>query len=53
VFNMGCGFVAVVAADQAPVAAALLAEHHPGTRVIGRVTDTAATVTLPGLGIAL
>ena len=37
VFNMGCGFVAVVAAHDAPAAQALLAEHHPGSRVIGRV----------------
>lgn len=53
VFNMGCGFVAVVPAEQAPAASALLAEHHPGTRVIGRVTDAPATVTLPGLQISL
>jgi phosphoribosylformylglycinamidine cyclo-ligase len=50
---MGCGFVAVVPADAAPAAAALLAERHPGTRVIGRVTDTPGTVTLPGLGVSL
>jgi phosphoribosylformylglycinamidine cyclo-ligase len=53
VFNMGCGFVAVVPAEQAPAAVALLAEHHPGTRVIGRVTDAPGTVTLPGLRISL
>ena len=53
VFNMGCGFVAVVAAGDATDAASLLAAHHPGTRVIGRVTDEAGRVTLPGLGVAL
>ncbi len=53
VFNMGCGFVAVVPAEEAPAAAMLLAEHHPGARAIGRVTDAAGTVTLPGLGIRL
>jgi len=52
VFNMGCGFVAVVPGDQAPAAVELLSEHHPGTRVIGRVTASAGAVTLPGLGIS-
>jgi phosphoribosylformylglycinamidine cyclo-ligase len=53
VFNMGCGFVAVLAADQADAATALLAEHHPGSGPIGRVTDNAGVVTLPGLGVSL
>jgi phosphoribosylformylglycinamidine cyclo-ligase len=53
VFNMGCGFVAVVPAEGAPAAAALLAEHHPGARVIGRVTGESGTVTLTGLGVTL
>jgi phosphoribosylformylglycinamidine cyclo-ligase len=53
VFNMGCGFVVVVSATQAPAATALLAEHHPGSRPIGRVSDNAGVVTLPGLGISL
>jgi phosphoribosylformylglycinamidine cyclo-ligase len=44
VFNMGCGFVATVPADRADDATALLAAHHPGTRVIGRVTDRAGVV---------
>lgn len=39
VFNMGCGFVCVVPAEQAAEAAALLAGHHPGAAVIGAVTD--------------
>lgn len=37
VFNMGCGFVAVVPDDHAQAAADLLAAHHPGTRRIGTV----------------
>jgi phosphoribosylformylglycinamidine cyclo-ligase len=37
VFNMGCGFVAVVPADRADDTTALLAAHHPGTRRIGTV----------------
>jgi phosphoribosylformylglycinamidine cyclo-ligase len=48
VFNMGCGFVAVVPAEHADAAAALLASHHPGSRRIGAVTDTPG-VTVAGL----
>jgi phosphoribosylformylglycinamidine cyclo-ligase len=44
VFNMGCGFVVTVPADRADDAVALLAAHHEGTRVIGRVTDRAGWV---------
>jgi phosphoribosylformylglycinamidine cyclo-ligase len=44
VFNMGCGFVAVVPEAQAGVAAELLAGHHPGSRAVGRVTDRAGAV---------
>ena len=44
VFNMGLGFVCVVPeADVAP-AVEVLAVHHPGTRVIGSVTDRAGSV---------
>jgi len=50
---MGCGFVAVVAADDAEAAVALLGEHHPGAAAIGRVTAAAGRVTLPGHGVAL
>lgn len=39
VFNMGCGFVAIVPEDRADDAAALLAAHHEGTRRIGTVRD--------------
>jgi phosphoribosylformylglycinamidine cyclo-ligase len=48
VFNMGCGFVAVVAASDAGAAVALLAAHHPGTAPIGRVGAEAGRVTFPG-----
>jgi phosphoribosylformylglycinamidine cyclo-ligase len=53
VFNMGCGFVAVVPPADAGAAVALLAAHHPGARPIGRVTAEAGTVALPGLGATL
>ena len=41
VFNMGCGFVAIVPETAADDAAALLAAHHPGARRIGTVTNDA------------
>jgi len=53
VFNMGCGFCAVVPPSTADAAAALLAAHHPGARRIGTVTDRAGLVELPQLGLAL
>jgi phosphoribosylformylglycinamidine cyclo-ligase len=53
VFNMGCGFCAVVPPSTADAAAALLAAHHPGARRIGTVTDRAGLVELPSLGLAL
>jgi phosphoribosylformylglycinamidine cyclo-ligase len=51
VFNMGCGFCAIVAADHAERAAEVLSRHHPGAAVIGEVTDHAGTVELPQLRI--
>jgi phosphoribosylformylglycinamidine cyclo-ligase len=51
VFNMGCGFCAVVPAGDAEGAVALLAGRHPGTAVIGHVTDAGARVSVPGVGI--
>jgi len=39
VFNMGCGFVAVVAEADAEQAAALLSARHPGSARIGTVTE--------------
>jgi phosphoribosylformylglycinamidine cyclo-ligase len=53
VFNMGCGFCAVVPEAAADEAAALLAAHHPGTRRIGTVTDRAGRVEVPSRGVAL
>jgi phosphoribosylformylglycinamidine cyclo-ligase len=40
VFNMGCGFICVVADDAVAEATALLAAHHPGARRIGSVERT-------------
>lgn len=51
VFNMGCGFVAVVREDRADDTAALLGEHHPGARRIGTVTDAAGVVTVRDLRV--
>ena len=48
VFNMGCGFCAVVPDTTADAAAALLAAHHPGARRIGTVTDRAGRVEVGG-----
>ena len=44
VFNMGCGFVAVVEAGDAERAIALLSAHHPGSARIGTVTDRAGQI---------
>jgi phosphoribosylformylglycinamidine cyclo-ligase len=51
VFNMGCGFIAVVPEADADDASAILAAHHPGARRIGKVTDQAGTITVPSLGL--
>ena len=48
IFNMGCGLVAVVPADRADDAVALLSAHHPGTARIGTVTGEGGRVTAPG-----
>jgi phosphoribosylformylglycinamidine cyclo-ligase len=49
IFNMGCGFVAVVPADRADAAVALISAHHPGTARIGTVTSDAGRLSAPGL----
>jgi phosphoribosylformylglycinamidine cyclo-ligase len=49
VFNMGCGFCAIVAAAECDAAVEILARHHPGTRRIGTVTDRAGRVDHPAL----
>lgn len=51
VFNMGCGFVAMVAGDDAAAAVELLAGFHPGAAVIGSLNADAGAITLPTLGI--
>jgi phosphoribosylformylglycinamidine cyclo-ligase len=51
VFNMGCGFCCVVAAQDADAAAELLSRRHPGSAVIGRTTTAAGVVELPGQGL--
>jgi phosphoribosylformylglycinamidine cyclo-ligase len=51
VFNMGCGFCAIVPDRHAGDAVAMLARHHPGTAVIGRLTDRTRRVTVPGWGL--
>jgi len=53
VFNMGCGFVAIVPDEHAGAAAALLAAHHPGSRRIGSATSDAGVVTVPEIGVTL
>lgn len=51
VFNMGCGFCCVVPAARAQDALSLLAGHHPGAAVVGRVTDEPGQVRLPSVGL--
>jgi phosphoribosylformylglycinamidine cyclo-ligase len=51
VFNMGCGFVAVVPEDRAADAISVLGERHPGVAQIGTVTDETGQVSLPALGL--
>jgi phosphoribosylformylglycinamidine cyclo-ligase len=53
VFNMGCGFVAVVPDAHADEAAARLAEHHPGGRRIGTVTARPKQVDVPPVAVTL
>ena len=48
VFNMGCGFVAVVPEAHADAATEILAAHHPGARRIGTVTDEAGRASVAG-----
>jgi phosphoribosylformylglycinamidine cyclo-ligase len=52
VFNMGCGFVAVVPAEHADDAVGLLGAAHPGTARVGAVTGERGHLALPGLGLA-
>jgi phosphoribosylformylglycinamidine cyclo-ligase len=49
VFNMGCGFVAIVPEARAADAVALLGTRHPGTARIGTVTGDGGRLSAPGL----
>ncbi len=51
VFNMGCGLVAIVPAEQARAAVELLSRFHEGAAVIGTLTDQDDVIELPRLGI--
>jgi len=51
VFNMGCGFCVIVAAEQRERALALLRAHHPGAAVIGALSDRPGSIELPSLGL--
>jgi phosphoribosylformylglycinamidine cyclo-ligase len=51
VFNMGCGFVAMVPAEHADAAVELLSEFHPGAAVIGELTAEADAIDLPHMRI--
>jgi phosphoribosylformylglycinamidine cyclo-ligase len=51
VFNMGCGFVVVVAPEDEHRALSMLAAHHPGSARIGTVTDRGGRVEMPSLGL--
>ena len=53
VFNMGCGFIAVVPEAAADEAVELLGRHHPGAARIGSVTGETGAVGVPGRGVAL
>jgi phosphoribosylformylglycinamidine cyclo-ligase len=44
VFNMGCGFACVVAADDETAALERLRAHYPEAKRVGRATDRAGTV---------
>jgi phosphoribosylformylglycinamidine cyclo-ligase len=49
VFNMGCGFVAIVPGARTDDAVALLATRHPGAARIGTVTGDGGRLSAPGL----
>jgi phosphoribosylformylglycinamidine cyclo-ligase len=51
VFNMGCGFCAVVAPADAARAVTLLEARHPGAAVIGRCNERGGRVAVTPLGI--
>jgi phosphoribosylformylglycinamidine cyclo-ligase len=52
VFNMGCGFVAIVPADRADEAVAVVGARHPGAARIGSVTGDGGRVAVAGVSFA-
>jgi phosphoribosylformylglycinamidine cyclo-ligase len=52
VFNMGCGFCVMLPEESADRAVSLLAVHHPGAAVIGRLTAQAGEVSVPPAELA-
>jgi phosphoribosylformylglycinamidine cyclo-ligase len=51
VFNMGCGLCAIVPAERAAEAEAILGDHHPGTARIGHVSSHAGELAMAPLGL--
>jgi phosphoribosylformylglycinamidine cyclo-ligase len=47
VFNMGCGFCAVVAPDDEQAALDLLRAHYPGAKRVGSAVDAAGEILRP------
>ncbi len=52
VFNMGCGFCVMLPQESADRGLSMLAAHHPGAAVIGRVTAAEGELTVPPAGLA-
>jgi phosphoribosylformylglycinamidine cyclo-ligase len=50
-FNMGTGFCCVVARSAEQQALALLQDHYPQARIVGKATGEAGVVRLPGLAL--
>jgi phosphoribosylformylglycinamidine cyclo-ligase len=51
VFNMGCGFCAVVPGADSEAAVQVLARRHPGARRIGTITGDADRISVPAFGV--
>jgi phosphoribosylaminoimidazole (AIR) synthetase len=47
VFNMGCGFCAIVAETDEDAALALLREHHPAARRVGHAVEGSGEILRP------
>jgi phosphoribosylformylglycinamidine cyclo-ligase len=47
VFNMGCGFCAIVAPDDEAAALALLREHHPAAKRVGLAVEGSGEILRP------